>query len=86
MEEALIKAIKEIITDTHIKLCYFHISQSFMRRMHNTIYEGLFQRIAGSKTLVLSCKALAFIKTEFVNDVFFRLKEDVEDINDQILI
>ena len=62
MEEALIKAIKEIITDTKIKLCYFHFSQSIMRRIHNSIYEDLFQRIAVSKTLILSCKALSFIK------------------------
>ena len=56
-----------------------------MRRIHNTVYEDLFQRIAGSKTLILSCKALSFIKPEFVFDVFYRLKEDVEDINDPIL-
>ena len=85
IEEALIKAIKEIITDTKIKLCYFHFSQSIMRRMHNTIYEDLFQRIPVSKTLILSCEALSFIKPEFVFDVFYRLKEDVEDINDSIL-
>ena len=52
MEEAFIKAIKEIITDTKIKLCYFHFPQSIMRRIHNTIYEDLFQRIPVSKTLI----------------------------------
>ena len=50
--------IKEIITDTNIKLCYFHFPQSIMRRINNTIYEDLFQRIPVSKTLILSCKAL----------------------------
>ena len=56
-----------------------------MRRIHNSIYEDLFQRIAFSKTLIFSCKALSFIKPEFVFHVFYRLKEDVEDINDPIL-
>ena len=56
-----------------------------MRRIHNNIYEDLFQKIAVSKTLILSCKALFFFKFEFVFNVFYRLKEDVEDINDPIL-
>ena len=80
MEEALIKAIKEIITDTQNKLCYFHFSQSYMRRMHNSIYNNLFKIFVDSKALILSCKALAFIKTEFINDVFYRLKENVAPI------
>ena len=85
MEEALLKAIKEIIINTKIKLCYFHFSQSIMRRIHNNIYKDLFQRIAVSKTLILSCKVLSFIKFEFVFNVCYRLKEDVEDINEPIL-
>ena len=52
MEEVLIKAIKEIITDTKIKLCYFHFSESIMRRIHNSIYEDLFQRLPFPKTLI----------------------------------
>ena len=56
-----------------------------MIRIQNNIYEDLFQRIAVSKTLILSCKALSFIKPEFVFDVFYRLKEDVKGINDPIL-
>ena len=43
MEETLLKAINEIITNTKIKLCYYHFSQSIMKRIHNTIYEDLFQ-------------------------------------------
>ena len=54
MEEALLKAIKEIIINTKIKLCYFHISQSIMRRIYDNIYEDLYQRIEVSKTLILS--------------------------------
>ena len=53
MEEALLKAIKEIIINAKIKLCYFHFSQSIMRRIHNNIYEDLYQRISVSKTLIL---------------------------------
>ena len=56
-----------------------------MRKIHNNIYKDLFQKIAVSKTLILSCKVLSFIKFEFVFNVFYQLKEDVEDINDPIL-
>ena len=70
MEKALIKAIKEIIIDTKLKLCYFQFSQTIMRRIHITIYMDLFQRIPVSKALILSCKALSIIKPEFVFDDF----------------
>ena len=85
MEEALIKVIEEVFIGRQIKLCYFHLSHSIMHRVHNNIYEDLFERIASSKTLILSCKASSFIKPEFVNHVFYRLKEDVDDIDDAIL-
>ena len=85
MEEALIKAIEETFIGTEIKLCYFHLSQVIMHRINNNVYKELFERIASSKSLILSCKALSFIKPEFVNFVFYRLKEDVDDIDDDAL-
>ena len=56
-----------------------------MHRINNNVYKELFERIASSKSLILSCKALSFIKPEFVNFVFYRLKEDVDDIDDEAL-
>ena len=85
MEEGLIRAIQDKMKDTKIKLCYFHFSQALMRKINNNFYEDLFQRVLSAKTLILSCKGLAFIKPEFVNDVFYRLKEDVEDLNEPLL-
>ena len=35
-----------------------------------------------SKCLILSCKALSFIKPEFVNFLFYWLKKDVDDIDE----
>ena len=53
---------------------------------NNNIYKELFERIASSKSLISSCKALSFIKPKFVNFVFYRLKEDIDDkINDASL-
>ena len=85
MEEALIKAIEETFIATQIKLCYFHLSQVIMHRINNNIYKELFKRIVSSKSLILSCKALSFIKPEFVNLVFYLLKEGVDDIVDSTL-
>jgi hypothetical protein len=85
MELGLIKAVEEIMSKTKIKICYFHFSQALMRKINNHFYEDLFQNIPNAKTLILSCKALSFIKPEFVNDVFYRLKEDVDDLNDPLL-
>ena len=85
MEEALIKAIEEILIGMHIKLSYFHLSLSIMCRINNNIYEDLFERIASYKTLILSWKALSFIKPVFATFVFYRLKEDVDDIDDATL-
>lgn len=55
-------------------------------RKNNNFYKDLFYRVVIAKTLILSYKALSFIKPEFVNDVFYRLKEDVDDINEALLI
>jgi len=56
-----------------------------MHRINNNIYKELFERLASAKCLILSCKALSFIKPEFVNFVFYRLKEDVDDIDEAAL-
>ena len=53
------------MSNTEIKICYFHFSQAIMRKINNHFYEDLFQNIPNAKTLILSCKALAFIKPEF---------------------
>ena len=85
MEEALIKVIEETFIGTQIKLFNFHLSQVIMNRINNNLYKELFERIASAKCLILSCKALSFIRPEFVNFVFYRLKEDVDDIDDDAL-
>lgn len=85
MEEGLIKAVEDIMVNTKIKLCYYHFSQALIRKINNNFYDDIFQRIPISKTLILSCKALCFIKSEFVNDAFYRLKEDVNDLDEPLL-
>ena len=64
IEKTLIKPIKETFIDTQIRLYYFHLSQVLMHRINNNINKELFERIAFSKSLILSCKALSFIKPD----------------------
>jgi len=55
------------------------------RKINNIFYKDLFDNISIDKTLILSYKALSFIKPEFINKVFYRLIEDVDDINEALI-
>ena len=49
-----------------------------MRKINNIFYRELFSRLPNAKTLILSYKALSFIRPEFVNHVYYLLTEDFE--------
>ena len=51
----------------------------------NNFYGGLFSRLPNSKALFLSFKTLSFIRPKFLNHVFYRLKENVDKLNEQLL-
>ena len=78
-ERACINAAKSTFPDAEVKGCYFHLSQSLIRKIHAVGLKIAFESNVDTKLMLKSLAALAFVPPEEVRDVFDQLAATFPD-------
>ena len=74
-ELAAINAFREEFPEAELSGCYFHLSQSIVRKVGELGLKNQFENDQNLNVLVKSLAALSFVPIEDVNEVFARLAE-----------
>ena len=75
-EKAFIKAVKDVLPDCDITLCFFHLGQSIMRNVSQHGLKVQYQEDSEKRILVNMLKALAFTPQEDVTHLFDELSTE----------
>ncbi|XP_025191560.1 uncharacterized protein LOC112591837 [Melanaphis sacchari] len=83
-EKAAINAIQSVFTNTSVRGCFFHLSQSVWRRLQNLVFQRRYIEDSEFALQVRMMAALSFVPEEDVENAWNELL-DSELLNEEIL-